>query len=147
MVLGRAGYMDLTNRHVECSVRGMPFHLTGVDDKIRGRPHLPEIPKHARLEPHALATHSLDAADGSYPGCFDIVLSGHTHLGEMNYLLFDGYDYLKLTQTYENINRLKDEWGVSSLRTVFHTTSGLGSHTTRFNSTPEGVTLITLVRG
>ena len=78
-VLGGFGYADLTNKHIECSVRGMPFHITGVDDKLRGRPHLPEIPKQARLEPHALVTHSLDAVDGSYPGCFDIVLSGHTH--------------------------------------------------------------------
>jgi len=145
--LGRSGYVDLTNRHIGCSVRGMPFHLTGVDDKLRGMPRLPDIPKQARLEPHVLATHSLDAVDGSYPGCFDIVLSGHTHLGEANYLLFDGYDYLRLTHAYENINRLKDEWGVASQRTVFHITSGLGSHTTRFNSTPEGVTLITLACG
>ena len=97
--------------------------------------------------PHILLTHNLDALDGSYPGCFDLVLTGHTHMGEKNFILFDGYTILKLFHVYDNINRQKDEWGVATQRTSIHITSGLGSHGQRIHTTPEGVSLITLVRG
>jgi predicted MPP superfamily phosphohydrolase len=95
--------------------------------------------------PHVLLTHNLDALDGSYPGCFDLVLTGHTHMGEKNFILFDGYTVLKLFHIYDNINRQKDEWGVATQRTSLHITSGLGSHGQRIHTTPEGVSLIKLV--
>lgn len=141
------GYKNITNAQLVLKVGGKDFSLIGVDDHNEGSPKLPEMPYGTSLLPQVLATHNLDEVDASYPGCFDLVLTGHTHLGEKNYVLFDGYDYLKFKGAYKNVNRQKDEWGVASQRTLFHITSGLGSHTTRFNSTEEGVTLITLVQG
>ena len=142
-----SGYSNLTNRHMEVEVRGKPFAMTGLDDLLCGKPALPGFAPATQLIPNVLATHNLDAVDGSSPRFFDLVLTGHTHMGEKNFLLFDGYAFLKLFKIYGNINSQKDEWGVASQRTTFHITAGLGTHNTRFNTTPEGVTLITLVRG
>ena len=139
------GYIDLTNGYFAGTAKGRPFSLSGVDDCRAGKPVLHAIPPEARLQPHVLLTHNLDAVDGAYPGCFDLVLTGHTHLGEKNFILFDGYDFLKLFNIYENINHQKDEWGVATQRTTFHITSGLGSHGQRINVIPEGVSLIKLV--
>jgi len=143
----KAGYVNITNKHIAVDVKGKPFGITGVDDYKEGKPRVPEMPEESILIPNMLATHNLDAVDGSYPGCFDLVLTGHTHLGEKDFILFDGYDVLKLFGIYKSINNQKDEWGLASQRTIFHITSGLGTHTTRFNATPEGVSLITLAKG
>ena len=141
------GYLDLTNQYFLGKVRGKPFSLSGVDDYRAGKPEFRDIPQEARLSPHVLVTHNLDAVDGTYPGCFDLVLTGHTHMGEKNFLVFDGYDFMKFFGIYKNINHQKDEWGVATQRTTFHITSGLGSHGQRVYTTPEGVSLITLVQG
>ena len=142
-----AGYVNITNKHLVADVKGHPFGITGVDDYQEGKPKVPEMPEGSILTPNVLATHNLDAVDGTYPGCFDLVLTGHTHLGEKDFIFFDLEDLMRLFSGARSTNGQKDEWGMASQRTIFHITSGLGSHTTRFNATPEGVSLITLAQG
>lgn len=145
--LENAGYENITNRHTVVDVKGKPFGITGVDDFQKGVKWVPAIPESSILIPNILATHNLDTVDGSYPGSFDLVLTGHTHLGEMNFVLFDIDDLVRLFDGTKNTNRQKEEWGVATQRTVFHITSGLGTHTSRFNGIAEGVSYITLKCG
>lgn len=143
-----AGYVDITNRHLVVDVKGKPFGITGVDDYSHmcqvGVRFVPQIPDEHTLFPNILATHNLDSVDGSFPRCFGVVFTGHTHLGEKDFILFDYADLLELIGAYRNVNGQKDEWGIASLMTFLHISSGLATHTTRRFATPEGASLITL---
>ena len=139
-------YLDLTNRHAQADIHGFCINVFGTDDYSAGNPKIPIIPAKHRLETNVLITHDQDAVTGAFPGAFDLILSGHTHAGEKNFLLFSGYDYLRLvSKEFVNRNRQKQEWKLLSQRTASYVSPGLGSHSgSRFNTEKEGVTLISL---
>jgi predicted MPP superfamily phosphohydrolase len=144
--LSERGYLDLTNKHAQAHIGGAHINVNGMDDFTAGKPKCPSVPAKLRLETNILITHNLDAVNGSCPGAFDLILSGHTHAGEKNFVLFSGLDYLRFfTRGFLDRNNQGKEWKMLSQRTTSYVSPGLGSHSgMRFNTEKEGVTLISL---
>jgi predicted MPP superfamily phosphohydrolase len=144
-LLENFGYINLTNAHARYLVSGFPINIFGMDDPTSGRPKIPAVKEEFRLDTNIFIVHNLDGLKGGVAGSFDLVLSGHTHAGEINLLLFSGFDYLRyFSKEFLNLNKQKDDWKVLSQRTASYVSPGLGTHKLRFNTASEGVTMITL---
>ncbi len=79
--LTRLGYHDATNRHVVLQREGRKIEIAGIDDHWFGDPHWtsrtsPEIP-------HVTLSHEPDIMMDLKEGDTDLVLSGHTHGGQI----------------------------------------------------------------
>ena len=143
LMLADAGYSDFTNKRLEFEIKGAPFTVTGLADSSMGSPRLDVLPREKRLAPNVLMAHNLDALHDGFPGYFDLVLSGHTHGGEVNLFFVDGFYFLKRSG-FINRNRQKEEWKVLTPRTSSYVSPGAGSHFMRFNALAEGATLLRL---
>ncbi len=134
-----AGYKNITNSNF--NIRGI--NIYGVDDIMFGNPKTPFVNDPDKC--NILAMHNLDALNDSYQDCFDLILSGHLHSGEINVGIFDGIDYLKLIGSYQNLNEQKRGWKEIG-RALSYISPGLSSHIARVGVEQEVVTLHRLVR-
>ena len=144
--LSERGWLDLTNRRGELSVRGQQVAFGGVDDAHTMRDEYERIAGPA--EPDAVVrigvTHSpeprlLDdfAGDG-----YDLILAGHTHGGQVRFPVVGAV----VTNCGLDRSRARglSKWGDS---TLLHVSAGLGANPylpARFLCRPEA-TLLTLV--
>jgi predicted MPP superfamily phosphohydrolase len=144
--LSERGWLDLTNRRGELSVRGQQVAFGGVDDAHTMRDEYERIAGPA--EPDAVVrigvTHSpeprlLDdfASDG-----YDLILAGHTHGGQVRFPVVGAV----VTNCGLDRSRARglSKWGDS---TLLHVSAGLGANPylpARFLCRPEA-TLLTLV--
>lgn len=87
-VLGRRGGRLLVNRTARLSVRGRDLAITGLDDLVAGRPRLTgstgSPPGRAGREIRILLAHCPAQRDLLESAPFDLVLSGHTHGGQVD---------------------------------------------------------------
>jgi uncharacterized protein len=83
--LKRLGIPFLVNRHVKLSIKGSSLYVAGIDDMWAGRPSLDDalagIPD---TEKKILLMHNPDLFESLPPGKCDLILSGHTHGGQVN---------------------------------------------------------------
>ena len=142
--LVRRGFSDLTNTDTRLFYRGTPLNLHGVDDHLEGVPLPPRIHPRRAHELHILATHNLDAVQRHFPREIDLILSGHTHAGELNLGLFDGTTFMKLFRYLDGLNGHVRGWSVLSERTLSHITPGFASRFFRFGTERAGASLLTL---
>ncbi len=75
------GYQDLTNTACELLFDGRSLELAGVDDHWYGNPQLPA--RRATILPRLLISHEPDVLMDLKEGDADLVLSGHTHGGQV----------------------------------------------------------------
>lgn len=140
--LENVGFHDINNHRVTLTVEGAPINVFGVDDAYFGRPDAPSAVRHDQT--NILVTHNLDAIRGNFPEHFDLILSGHTHWGEVRFV--NGSDLMRLWGYTDNINRHTRHWEVLSERTLSYVHPGLARYYVPFRGLrhPPGFVLHTL---
>jgi len=84
LALRRAGVEVLRNRHTTLTVRGQPIQIVGLDDAYTGHARIDEAVSGLRHDIPALAlSHIAEEADQLWPHGIPLVLSGHTHGGQI----------------------------------------------------------------
>jgi hypothetical protein len=141
--LQRVGFHDINNHHVRIKIGDAPLNIFGVDDAYFGSPQAPQTVR--STETNIVLTHNLDAIRGDFPRDIDLILSGHTHWGELR--LFDGSQVMKWWGYCENVNRHTKGWDALSKRTLSFVHPGLARYYVPYAGLrhPPGVVLHTLV--
>jgi predicted MPP superfamily phosphohydrolase len=140
--LERAGFHDINNHHVALRLGRATLNVFGVDDAYFGDPKAPTSIRPDEI--NIVLTHNLDAIRGDFPKDVDLILSGHTHWGEVR--LFDGSSLMKIWGYCDNINRHTKHWDVLSERTLSFVHPGLARYYVPFKGLrhPPGVAIHTL---
>jgi len=82
--LRRGGVEILRNQHTTVTVRGQPLQIVGLDDAYTGHAHHELAVAGLRRDLPALAlSHIAEEADRLWPYGIPLVLSGHTHGGQI----------------------------------------------------------------
>ena len=139
------GFHDINNHHVRLTIGGAPLNIFGIDDAYFGKPTPPDTV--SSEETNIVLTHNLDAIRGNFPKGVDLILSGHTHWGELK--LFDGSRVMNWWGYSDNINRHTKHWEMLTDRTRSYVHPGLARYYVPFRGLrhPPGVALHTLVAG
>ena len=144
----------LMNRHVLLSRGDAQIVLAGVDDPVSDKD---DVSQSLAGAPEDLFTlmlmHSPDSVAEAVLRGVDVVLSGHTHGGQIR-LPFYGAPYThsllgrRMSDGYYSRGRLRGAVGIRPGRTQLYVTRGLGTSglSLRFLTRPE-LTIITLRRG
>ena len=122
-----AGILDITNRHIRLTISGAPLHLYGVDDAIFGAPRAPEIRNDD--EAGILLVHNLDAVRKNFSDSFDLILSGHTHWGEIRF--FNGSRIMNAWGYCDNKNGHTHGWDMLTDRALSYVHPGLARYYAR----------------
>ncbi|MCC6214002.1 MAG: metallophosphoesterase family protein [Polyangiaceae bacterium] len=82
--LARAGALVLDNRHTTLELRGQRLQVVGLDDAYTGHARLDEAVKGLRRDTPTLGlSHIGEEAEGLWAHGVPLVLSGHTHAGQV----------------------------------------------------------------
>lgn len=152
--LAESGISTLLNRHVLLSRRGAQIALVGVDDPVNDKDRLADalcdVPENVFS---LLLMHSPDGIAEAVVRGVDVVLSGHTHGGQIRLPIFGAlYTHSSLGNRmcdgYYSRGRLRRVIGIRPGRTQLYVTRGLGISglALRFLTRPE-LTVLTLRRG
>ena len=152
--LGEHGIGPLLNSHVMLTRAGAQIALAGVDDPVSNLDRMPEALAGIAADCcTVLLMHSPDGiAEAALRGV-DVVLSGHTHGGQIS-LPFFGAPYThsllgrRMSSGYYAGKKLRRVIGIRSGRTQLYVTRGLGVSglAVRFLTRPE-LTILTLRPG
>jgi hypothetical protein len=86
VALKRAGALVLTNRHTVITLRGQRLQVLGLDDAYTGHARRDEAVRGLRRDLPTLAlSHIAEEADGLWAHHVPLVLSGHTHAGQVTF--------------------------------------------------------------
>jgi predicted MPP superfamily phosphohydrolase len=130
----------LHNRHERLELRGRALDLVGVGDWWADEMDPASAFsgwKRERGVPAILLSHNPDTKDRLLPFSWDVMLSGHTHGGQLS-LPFVGEPFAPIRDRrfVRGLHRWENRW--------LHITAGIGAlHTARFNCRPE-VSLLSL---
>lgn len=138
------GYLDLTDSQLTLNIEGKRLNIIGIDDHLEGVPKPPRMRPGQEDETNIMIVHNLDAVQRSYPKCFDLVLSGHTHAGEVNFGLFNGSDLMHLFGYLDGLNGHVKGWSALTDRALSYISPGHATHFFRFGTYRAGGTLLTL---
>ncbi len=152
--LAENGIPPLMNRHVLLSRGDSQIALAGVDDPVNDKDRLADalsgIPEDVFT---LLLMHSPDGIAEAVVYGVDVVLSGHTHGGQIRLPLYGAlYTHSamgkRMSDGYYSRKRLRRAIGIRPGRTQLYVTRGLGISglALRFLTRPE-LTVITLRRG
>ncbi len=152
--LAEHGITPLMNSHVLLSRGGSQIVLAGVDDPVNDKDDLAAALQNAPEGLFTLALmHSPDSVADAVTLGVDVVLSGHTHGGQIR-LPWYGALYThsllgrRMSDGYYSRRRLRRAIGIRPGRTQLYVTRGIGISglALRFLTRPE-LTVITLRRG
>lgn len=143
--LEEVGFHDINNHHIRLIIGGAPLNIYGIDDAYFGNPTPPSAV--SGEETNIVLTHNLDAIRGDFPKEVDLILSGHTHWGELK--LFDGVRFMNWWGYADNLNRHTKHWDMLTDRTRSYVHPGLARYYVPFRGLrhPPGVAIHTLVAG
>jgi predicted MPP superfamily phosphohydrolase len=141
--LEQVGFHDINNHHVRLRIGGAPLNIYGIDDAYFGTPSPPSAV--SGEETNIVLTHNLDSIRGDFPKDIDLVLSGHTHWGELK--LFDGARVMNWWGYSDNLNRHTKHWEMLTDRTRSYVHPGLARYYVPYRGLrhPPGVAIHTLV--
>ena len=122
--LESVGFTNINNHHVKLSIDGVRLNIYGVDDEYFGRPVAPRVAPQDEL--NILVTHNLDAIRNDCAAGIDLMLSGHTHWGEMRG--FDGAALMRAWGYCDNVNRHTKHWEMLNDRTLSFVHPGLARY-------------------
>ncbi len=131
-VLKEVGFTDITNSEVSLSIRNHVLNIYGVDDAYFGRPAAPR--NIASEGTNIVLTHNLDAIRENFPRETDLILSGHTHWGELKFPalaripLFDGMWWMNRWGYSDNVNSHTRHWDSLTNRTLSFVHPGLARY-------------------
>ena len=148
------GIPPLMNRHVLLTRGEAQIALAGVDDPVNDRDRLGEALEGLSEDVFTLLLmHSPDGIAEAVVRGVDVVLSGHTHGGQIRLPLYGAlYTHStlgkRMSDGYYSRSRLRRAIGIRPGRTQLYVTRGLGVSglALRFLTRPE-FTIITLRRG
>ncbi|MHC5110892.1 MAG: metallophosphoesterase [Planctomycetota bacterium] len=81
---GLAGIRFLRNESTKIEIRGCPIHLAGVEQTNYAPDDLEKARReHTESSPRLLLAHHPSTVNRLDPGAYDLVLSGHTHGGQI----------------------------------------------------------------
>jgi len=120
----KMGFYDINNHHIRITVDDAPLNIYGVDDAYFGSPRAPKII--AENEVNIVLTHNLDAIRGNFPKEIDLILSGHTHWGELR--VFDGSWIMGKWGYCNDLNKHTRHWDVLTNRTASFVHPGLARY-------------------
>jgi predicted MPP superfamily phosphohydrolase len=137
------GFHDINNHHIRLTIGGAPLNIYGIDDAYFGKPTPPSAV--SGEETNIVLTHNLDAIRGDFPKDVDLILSGHTHWGELK--LFDGVRFMNWWGYADNLNLHTKHWDMLTDRTRSYVHPGLARYYVPFRGLrhPPGVAIHTLV--
>jgi predicted MPP superfamily phosphohydrolase len=125
--LEKINIIDLTNVHLRFK-RGDDFlNIYGVDDSIFGSPYEPQVLNGD--EAAILLTHNLDAVRSNFQDSFDLILSGHTHWGEVRFL--NGSKIMNMWGYCDNHNQHTLAWDKLTDRALSYVHPGLARYYAR----------------
>lgn len=142
--LERFQLFDMNNQRARIKMGGSAINLIGVDDAYFGRPTAP-----ASLntnDVNIVVTHNLDAIRRNFPPHVDLILSGHTHWGEIwpvnGTWLMNQWGYC------DNVNNHTRHWDTLTDRTLSFVHPGLARYYVRskYLRQPPGFVIHTLRR-
>ena len=141
--LEQVGFHDINNHHVRLTIGGAPLNIYGIDDAYFGKPTPPSAVSVDEI--NIVLTHNLDSIRGDFPKAVDLILSGHTHWGELK--LFDGVRVMNWWGYSDNLNRHTKHWEMLTDRTLSYVHPGLARYYVPFRGLrhPPGVAIHTLV--
>lgn len=123
-MMEQVGYQNLDNKHAGINIGEQSINIYGIDDAIHGRPKVPALV--CSGPGSILITHNLDGIRANCPDCFDLILSGHSHWGELKY--FNGLNFMKLWGYAQDINEHSRSWDVLTDRALSYVHPGLARH-------------------
>jgi predicted MPP superfamily phosphohydrolase len=140
--LEEVGFHDINNHHIKLKIGQASLNLIGVDDAYFGDPTPPTVLDKDGI--NIVLTHNLDAIRGNFPADVDLILSGHTHWGEVK--IFDGSSLMRIWGYCDNINSHTKQWDVLSDRTLSFVHPGLARYYVPFRGLrhPPGVAIHSL---
>ncbi len=146
--LASIGFIDLSygqpevQGHARFRINGSPLNIWGMDDFLEGRPQISQMAADYAHETNILLLHNLDGLRRSCPDVFDLVLSGHTHGGE----IWGGTAIMKYFRYLQAVNRQVLGWDMLTNRALSYVGPGLtGGHWGRWLGGPTpGAMLMTL---
>lgn len=146
--LNKAGFTELNNKEAVLKIDGVPLRIIGLDDVRRGEIlRAFDIPALEREQTRILITHNLDVLSARTPGCLDLVLSGHTHAGQINLGLLSGINLLRVLDAFEDRNKHFRDWKSLSWRTLSCISNGFSPKgVPRINAGIDSVGLLTLTK-
>jgi predicted MPP superfamily phosphohydrolase len=130
--IGAAGFEEITNRVVSCSIDGARVGFIGVDDAYFGRPLAP--PNLGISDFKVVLVHNLDAIRANFPGDVDLFLSGHTHWGELraprigSLRCLDGMWWMGRYGYSDDVNQHTKGWDALSSNSLSFVHPGLARH-------------------
>jgi predicted MPP superfamily phosphohydrolase len=139
-ILARAGITLLHNSARAVTVAGRPIRLVGVGDLWAGELDASAAfssPPGVPGTPTLLLAHNPDSKDEMADRTWDLMLSGHTHGGQLRLPVFGTpFAPVQDTRFVKGLHRWENRW--------LHVTKGVGNlHGLRFNCRPE-ISLLTL---
>lgn len=137
------GYHDINNQQVRLTIGRGALNIFGVDDAYFGSP---AAPRQAPLqETNIILTHNLDSIRGDCCRNIDLILSGHTHWGEIR--LFNGSKLMKLWGYCNDVNGHTKDWDVLTNRTLSYVHPGLARYYVRASALrhPPGIAIHRLI--
>jgi|694.fasta_scaffold121843_1 predicted phosphodiesterase len=149
-VLKQVGFTDITNSEVSLSIRNHKLNIYGVDDAYFGSPTAPQ--RTASEGTNIVLTHNLDAIRENFPRDTDLILSGHTHWGELKLPavsrvpLFDGMWWMNRWGYSDNVNGHTRHWDSLTDRTLSFVHPGLARYyVPRMFAHPPGFVMHNLI--
>lgn len=130
--LGKVGFENITGEISECRLGRGYASLYGVDDSYFGSPRAPDSVVDACF--NITLVHNLDAIRKNFPSQMDLILSGHTHWGEVSLpfskqlSVLDGMWWMNKWGYADNINHHTRHWDQLNNRTLSFVHPGLARY-------------------
>ena len=130
--LESAGFTDITHEEARVVVRGHQLNFYGIDDAYFGRPIPPK--EVGSTGTNIVLTHNLDSIRENFPHQTDLILSGHTHWGELRLPslprlgVLDGMWWMNKWGYSDNINGHTRHWDALTRRTLSFVHPGLARY-------------------
>ncbi|MCB0336278.1 MAG: metallophosphoesterase [Bdellovibrionales bacterium] len=126
--LANVGILDVTGKHVTLEHEGASLHILGMDDYTEGQP-IPPVKRDVALNgPSILLVHDLSAVRADCTEV-DLILSGHTHWGEIRIPFFiDGTRFMKWRGFSDAYNGQVRGWDRLSDKTLSYVGPGSARH-------------------
>lgn len=143
-IMKESGFMLLRNEAVSIMLNnGEQLFLAGLDDALLGTPNIVPITEEFQPAEYGfsiLMTHEPDSADLYSDMGFDLILSGHSHGGQVNIPLLPHITTSMAEKYVDGLYQLNDQ-------TNLYVNSGIGTsrYPVRFGVVPE-ITVFSLVK-